>query len=199
MKWKSNEKKMSTRWRFSFMSSISLLDVAIQQMVERTCAEFRWCRTSQVQDFAEYMEAATMIKQDWFLAQIWRPMEIMVSWHLFFITFEESQQEHGRRWVMLGAPNPSLYMSFKVWISYSPLQNDRKESTPHVIWTPNLSIFGFLRLFKITFKIFAPTTVAYTIFSYTKNGYVRVSIAFICKYFVYKTVVCAKMEEDGTW
>ena len=117
----------------------------------------------------------------------------------FFITFEESQQEHGRRWVMLGAPNPSLYMSFKVWISYSPLQNDRKESTPHVIWTPNLSIFGFLRLFKITFKIFAPTTVAYTIFSYTKNGYVRVSIAFICKYFVYKTVVCAKMEEDGTW
>ena len=26
----------------------------------------------------------------------------------FFITFEESQQEHGRRWVMLGARNASF-------------------------------------------------------------------------------------------
>ena len=86
-------------------------------------------------------------------------------------------------------------MSFKVWISYSPLQNDRKESTPHVIWTPNLSIFGFLRLYKITFKIFAPTTVAYTIFSYSKNGDVRVSIAFICKHFVYRQLYVRKWKK----
>ena len=82
-----------------------------------------------------------------------------------------------------------------MWISHYRLQNDRKESTPHVIWTPNLSIFGFLRLFKITFKIFAPTTVAYTIFSYSKNGDVRVSIAFICKHFVYRQLYVRKWKK----
>ena len=53
---------MSTRWRFSFMSSISLLDVAIQQMVERTGAGLGWCRTSQVQDFVEYVETGARLR-----------------------------------------------------------------------------------------------------------------------------------------
>ena len=114
------------------MSSISLLDVAIQQMVEITGAGHRWCRTSQMQDFVDYVETAMNCKQIQASKKAFRSVQLniidqtrLVSRTVMktngeygeltsFLFHLRNYQEYGKKVGMLGTHIPSFYLSKKV-------------------------------------------------------------------------------------